>query len=443
MLKSTVLIVLIFACMVAFGQNITITFTGTGAATQVESVTAMNLTTNQSATFPGNEALVLSINTGVSAISELTNPGVVFPNPFSGKATLYTMVQKPQSVLLKVQNLVGRVVAQTQAFVQSGVNGFELSVNSAGIYMVTISTEQGTTGYKVICTGATTQENNIKHLGSGYINNNNLLQSGLKSSNTGYSLGFTLGNVIHYTCKSGVYTSILTDSPSFSKNFDVEFVVCTDPDGKNYGSLKIGDQTWMSENLAYLPAVSPSSAGSDSQKHYYVYGYEGSDVSKAKQQSDFSTYGVLYNWPAAMNGASGSLAVPSGVQGVCPWGWHLPSDEEWKILEKNQGMSESDANSTGLRYSGSVGGKIKEAGISHWHSPNTLATNSSGFSALPGGARDDDRYFEDIADEANFWSASYGNASIAWSRGLTCDRDGVYREKWEKGYGFSVRFLKN
>ncbi|MBA7584634.1 hypothetical protein ES708_26591 [subsurface metagenome] len=99
----------------------------------------------------------------------------------------------------------------------------------------------------------------------------------------------------------------------------------------------------MVENLAFLPRVGPSSLFSETDPHYYVYDYQGSHVSEAKLTSNYQTYGVLYNWPAALN--------------ACPTGWHLPSDEEWKQLEMYLGMSQSEAENTGWRGT-DEGGKV-------------------------------------------------------------------------------------
>jgi len=104
-------------------------------------------------------------------------------------------------------------------------------------------------------------------------------------------------------------------------------------DSRVYKTIQIGTQTWMAENLAYLPSVSPPGPGSFTVPYYYVYSYSGNDVNAAKATSYYNKYGVLYNWPAAMNGAASSNANPSGVQGCCPQGWHLPSLDEWRVLE--------------------------------------------------------------------------------------------------------------
>lgn len=110
-------------------------------------------------------------------------------------------------------------------------------------------------------------------------------------------------------------------------------------DNKIYKTVTLGTQVWMAENLAYLPEVYPSAeaANSGTAQRMYVLNYEGSDVAAAKATEEYQKLGVLYNWYAANNctddkGAD-ATAVPSGVQGICPEGWHLPSKAEWQVME--------------------------------------------------------------------------------------------------------------
>lgn len=112
-------------------------------------------------------------------------------------------------------------------------------------------------------------------------------------------------------------------------------------DGHVYKYVTIGTQSWMAENLAYLPVINvPKTAVPicDEDPLYFVLNYEGTDLAAAKQTEEYNKYGVLYNWYAAMGqksatGASAD-AIPSGVRGACPAGWHLPSKAEWKVLEE-------------------------------------------------------------------------------------------------------------
>ena len=205
-------------------------------------------------------------------------------------------------------------------------------------------------------------------------------------------------------------------------------------DGNEYNWVQIGDQVWMAENLAYLPSVNMVADGSEDAagSYYYVYGYDGTNVADAKATDNYATYGVLYNWTAAMDGEASSTTNPSGIQGVCPAGWHVPSDAEWTELTDYLG-GESVA-----------GGKLKETGTTHWASPNTGATNETGFTALPGGYRYDDGTFYDFGYHGYWWSATEYGASDAWYRGVYYVVSNVSRYGGlGKEVGFSVRCLRD
>jgi uncharacterized protein (TIGR02145 family) len=208
----------------------------------------------------------------------------------------------------------------------------------------------------------------------------------------------------------------------------------TDPrDGNHYNVVKIGNQLWMSENLKYLPSVTGPGTGSEITPYYYVYDYNGTDVSAAKATANYNTYGVLYNWPAAMAGSSSSTANPSGVQGVCPAGWHLPSDAEWTQLTNYLG-GESVA-----------GGKLKETGTTHWNSPNSGATNEVGFTALPGGQYESDQSEKFIYNRVYgfWWSTTEYNATTAWDRDVYSEFGRAYKYKYAKQIGLSVRCVRD
>jgi len=184
---------------------------------------------------------------------------------------------------------------------------------------------------------------------------------------------------------------------------------------KIYATVKINDQTWMAENLAFLPSVSPHYSGSATDPFYYVYDYEGSSVADAKATDNFDTYGVLYNWEAAKT--------------ACPSGWHLPTEGEWTILTDYLGSS--------------AGNFMKESGTKHWEGPNTGATNASRFKALPGGARYYRWGFVTLGSYALFWSASEGDELNARRLCLGYNYGYVTRGYDYGDNGFSVRCLKN
>jgi len=178
-------------------------------------------------------------------------------------------------------------------------------------------------------------------------------------------------------------------------------------DGKSYTAIKLGTQYWMSENLNY------SIAGS--------YAYENSGNSA-------SVYGRLYDWNTALS--------------ACPSGWHLPTDAEWRQLEVFLGMSE--ASSLLEWYRGEAeGGMLKEEGMLYWASPNAGATNISGFTARPGGYRTPGGLFGGINTHAGFWSSTGNTDGKAIYRALHKDKIQAGRDWYDKGYGFSIRCVKN
>jgi uncharacterized protein (TIGR02145 family) len=195
-------------------------------------------------------------------------------------------------------------------------------------------------------------------------------------------------------------------------------------DGHVYRWIKIGKQTWMAENLAYLPHVNRVSESQFDDKCFYVYGYDENNIPKAKSDPNYKKYGVLYNWEAAKES--------------CPKGWHLPTDREWMELEKHLGMDAKKAEDRDWRGSGDVGQKLKSA--SGWNMNS--GTDETGFHALPGGCRG----YEGFGSEgfcAYFWTASPAGGDNGWRRGFCGDDNGSFREE-ERGYfGLSVRCVKD
>ncbi len=217
----------------------------------------------------------------------------------------------------------------------------------------------------------------------------------------------------------------MMSSVSIQLNVTVSGTFIDSRDGKTYCYGIIGNQTWMVENLAYLPYVSNSDEGSKNNPIYYVHGYEGNSVILAKASYNYEKYGVLYNWEAAKT--------------ACPSGWHLPSDYDWKTLERYLGMSESEANDIGWRGT-DEGNKLKST--SGWNN-NGNGTNESGFSALAGGYRDIDGYFYSLGGRANFWSSTESSTNHAWYRRLSNGYSEIYRYDYDKKYGFSVRCVRD
>lgn len=192
----------------------------------------------------------------------------------------------------------------------------------------------------------------------------------------------------------------------------------TDIDGNVYQAKTIGTQVWMVDNLktkkfndgTSIPLVIPDSIWEFLLTPAYCW-YDNNEVTYENQ------YGGLYNW----------YAINSGK--LAPTGWHIPSDEEWQILVNFLGGDLV------------AGGKMKEADTTHWSNPNSTGSNLSGFTALPGGMRDEGS--EAIRIIGYYWSATEHDSSFAYGRTLQNTTPIIFRNLIPKTFGLSVRCVKN
>ncbi len=193
-------------------------------------------------------------------------------------------------------------------------------------------------------------------------------------------------------------------------------------DGNSYETIEIDDQCWMAENLAYLPNVSPSTQGNNTEPYYYVYDYQGVSVTEAKATDNYQNYGAIYNWPSSLD--------------ACPEGWHLPTHAEWTVLTDYLGEASV------------AGGKMKSTRTApdphpRWNSPNTGATNSSGFSGFPGGYRIASGSFSNIGSNGYYWSSTEADAASAWYLILNAFGGNSQLTAGSKVWGFSLRCLRD
>jgi uncharacterized protein (TIGR02145 family) len=224
---------------------------------------------------------------------------------------------------------------------------------------------------------------------------------------------FSLNPIIIFLLSLSIsFKSIAQGSTETVKDFD----------GNIYKTLKIGTQVWMAENLK-------ATKYSDSDSIYtttpatlditnettpkYQWAYDGNE-------SNVEIYGRLYTWYAATDDRN-----------ICPAGWHVPTDADWSILI------------TYLVGASVAGGKLKETGTTHWKSPNTGATNESGFIALPGGYRHGNGMFYDIGGTGNWWSSTEVSANNAWCYTAYNNLRSVYKHNCNKTNDLSVRCVKD
>ncbi len=216
-----------------------------------------------------------------------------------------------------------------------------------------------------------------------------------------------------------------------NEKMPIETGTVSDIQGHTYNTVKIGDQWWMSENLAVTvyndstPIIEVKSSDADSVWANKTIG------AFCKVEDNNMRYGLYYNWFAA-----------NSIKSLAPIGWHIPSDDEWKTLEQELGMNSSDIDKTAWR--GTIErNKIIEKNSYAWSTSVDVPVgdNESGFSAMTAGCR----LFNGAAGEGKsaYWWTSSLNANEAWYRSITSNHTNIFRYHTYKTYGFCIRCVKN
>ncbi|MBN1578552.1 MAG: InlB B-repeat-containing protein, partial [Chitinispirillaceae bacterium] len=229
---------------------------------------------------------------------------------------------------------------------------------------------------------------------------------------------------------SGWYTETIGRGTEFTANAEVTEDITvyanwtiTDIDGNVYHTVSIGTQTWMVENLKTTRyrdgtplsrITDPGDWGAISSPKYCWYNNDSTTYN--------SDYGILYNWYTVSDTNTHRLALS---------GWHVPSDAEWTIL------------TTYLGGESVAGGELKEADTSHWKSPNTGATNNTGFTARPGGERFTSGLFDGMRYYGFWWSSTEDDATYAWARPIYYGGTMIIRNSYNKHWGFSIRCVRD
>lgn len=195
-----------------------------------------------------------------------------------------------------------------------------------------------------------------------------------------------------------------------------------DIDGNIYNTVTIGTQVWMVENLKVTHYQNGDEIPNIADGIEWINLSSGAYCFHSNSSNNDEIYGKLYNWYAV-----------NDTRKIAPKGWHVATDDEWTILLDHLGGEDI------------AGGKLKETGTNHWITPNTGATNESGFTALPGSVRSytAEGAFSELGVNCDFWSATEYNVTNAWLRYLRYNNKNVGRSYSDKKTGASVRCVKD
>jgi uncharacterized protein (TIGR02145 family) len=425
----------IFTVIKGNAQNYLITFKGSGAGSNISTVKVENLKTGSTLTLNSNESLNLKGSSSTTGDSDnrLFSGIKIYPNPMVDNSTIEVYPPVPGNATITVFDEAGKLVAQTQSYLENCRQDFRLSNVANGFYLINVRGSNYQYSGKLLCKGNTAGTISIKK-----ISGNNMIQTTtgipeIKTLRSGsdhkgtqtVDMSYTAGDRLKYTATSGKYRTVMTDIPTEDKVVEFNFISCTDGDDNNYPIVKIGNQIWMAENLKttkYNDGTPIQQIKEDASWSNFMVGpaycwYDNDSSYK-------NVYGALYNCDITF--------LPVHTK-LCPVDWHIPNDSEWHalILELDSG-SFVDMVSPESTFAGNI---LKEAGTAHWPAPNSGATDEVGFGALPAGKRSESGPFDGIGLRSTWWSTLSTRTINVWA--------GVYWSETSSNNGYSIRCIKD
>lgn len=422
----------------AFGQkpSIELTFTAINndAYIQLDSIKVMNLTQGcDTVLYWPDTVLTLDYLVGLYEISTNKNKFQVFqnyPNPVVNQTNLSLYIPDKGEVNLVITDILGRQVINTERVFEKGYHSFKFKPGSGKIFLFTAHWNSISRSIKILNTRIDSDNINLLE----YDESNNSV-SELKMNKSTQNFYFSIGDELIYTgYSSGLQLGIL-DSPVTNIDYVFQFATCPgtptveDEDGNIYNTVQIGDQCWMRENIRVGTRIDGSQEMSNTgtiEKYCFDDNPDNCD-----------TYGGLYQWNEMMQ-----YTTTTGVKGICPIGWHIPTDNEWKILEGNvdtqYGVGDPEWNGDSWRGL-DAGERLKTT--TGWN--ENTGINAVGFSCLAGGNRYGSGSFNNLGSYGRWWSSTEDSDMYAWCRTLHYSRYRIERYDGDKILGFSVRCLKD
>lgn len=452
---------LLLSAFSLFAQNITLTFTGRDVNNQfitLSRVAITDVTQNWQESIFYPDTIYTTTSVGIEEHDG--NPSFALsqnvPNPFKGVTDFSLQMPKAGKVQMEVNGLNGQRIATFNQELPAGRHTFRVQLSTPQGYVLNARCGDESASIKMLNTG-NAGTNRIQYLGEGPSLTLSLRNDKGQGSHAFYD-GDEMIYIGYVTVEGAEYQSNPIYQQQFaSENFVLNFNLSdfgrpcpgastlSDYDGNLYHTVQIGRQCWMKENLKTTHysdgtaiALNPNHSSTTNPR----YCYPSSDSSYV------GTYGLLYNRKAAMRGNASSAANPSGLQGVCPDGWHMPSETEWTELEEYVSCQNQYVCGNNIRhiakalasnmgwYNSSIDCAI---GTPQFGSP-LIGNNATGFSALPAGYESQ----ESLGYETSFWTTTaWGGyqriTTFEYSENLVYHNNESDIHK----YYFSVRCVKN
>ena len=425
----------------AIGQrsDLGLTFTGIDSLSyaKLDSIRVINRTGGGEAVlhYP-DTILTLDHETGICKVTYRRESLQVFqnyPNPVTEKSVINIFVPRKISICLVIADRSGRVILRNEKLLVKGYHSFSFTPGNESLYYLSAICDGQISSIKIL----NSSPGKGSHCSLEYIGCIYALPS-LKNSENSRNFIFNQGDkliCVGYkdSLESGILISPLESELltfQFATNIPCPGEATITYEGQVYNTIQVFSQCWLKENLnAGIMINSFCNMHDNDVIEKYCYNNKEDSCNK---------YGGLYQWSEMMNYSTSERA-----QGICPPGWHIPSDEEWKILEgavdSQYGIGDSIWDNHEFRGS-DAGMNLKSA--TGWNAGGN-GTDLYGFAGLPGGYRFNDGFFLACGDYGNWWSSSEISSNNVYYRLLSCYSPGITRDSFNKDDGFSVRCMKD
>ncbi|MCK5839883.1 MAG: hypothetical protein KAG99_08540 [Bacteroidales bacterium] len=438
MKTKTFLSVLALVLMIsAFGQRPTLELTFTAVDNvsyiQLDSIKVINRTQGgDTVLFWPDTILVLDYQAGIIEINyegERLHLFQNYPNPVTDHTTLTLYLPEKGKTNLVITDIAGQQVINTHKMLERGYHTFRFTPGGGKIYLFTAYWKATHSSIKILAPGNS----------SGFTCSLEQIESKItkpqfKGIEATQNFSFNLGDTLLYTGFANGLQSAMPDAPETSETNTFQFatnipcpgIPTLTYEGQVYNTIQIFSQCWLKENLNVGTMIN----GSQNQQNNgtiekYCYN---------NNPANCDTYGGLYLWDEMMQ-----YTTTQGVQGICPPGWHIPTDEELKILEStvDSQYGVGDTIWDQLNWRGFDAG-LNLKSTNGWFSGGN-GTDLYGFTALPSGGRIGSGSFNGLGTYIAFWSSTGDGINYGWGRLLRNDLEGAFRYDYNLVYGFSVR----
>lgn len=452
-MKPRILLTVLMITMImgAFAQKptMTLTFTADSNAQHVRlnSILIENLTQGGDTTlYAPDTVLVLDYITGMNENFAFDDHSFSlsqnFPNPMKGKTTVSLWLPERNNILITISDVIGREVVNQEFQLEQGTHSFTFYPGRESLYFLTARADNQTQTIKMF--NSPTDANASEYCKLGYNGQQKTGTGDYKSGDALNNFVFDLGDMLKFTSFTDQGERVITSSPTGDQIYYFHYTgdpcpgapTVTDIDGNVYNTVQIGNQCWMKENLktttyrngTAIPNVTDDNAWSNLTTGAYVW-YDNDISWKDK-------YGTLYNWFTTVD-----------PNGLCPTGWHVPTDDEWTDLTDYIGGTSSphgDELKSCRQVNSPLGGGCNTSEHPRWSEHGThYGTDDYGFSGLPGGYRHYGGSFYAIGNDGLWWSSTEYSSDDAWFRYLLYGSDDVGVNDANKRDGFSVRCLRD